>query len=165
MLTGADVFLVPFSVLWIAVGLHLVFEAPAGPRAIGLVFVTVAGLFLLVGRFFIKAYRKRRTRYYLTNMRALIAGPQELAFFELDEKSPRVEVIGRGSHRTLKFTSDDPRSYGKLGSGLMANTGHDFLLRPGRDTRFAFYDVARTDELSAAIDALITTGKVREGIA
>ncbi|MEV4687407.1 hypothetical protein [Microbacterium sp. LWH3-1.2] len=83
----------------------------------------------------------------------------------LADKNPRVQVIGRRKHRTLKFTSDDPRSYGKVSSELFVNTGLDFLLRPGLDSRFSFYDVVQTDALDAAVNDMVNSGKVAEGIA
>ncbi|MEV4688218.1 hypothetical protein [Microbacterium sp. LWH3-1.2] len=165
ILTGWDGFLIPFSVFWVAVGIDLSLDAQRGPQVVTLVGVTVTGLYLVVGRFLVKTYRKRRTRYVLTDTRAIICGPRRTFSFNLADRNPRVQVIGRRGHRTLKFTSDDPRSYGKFSSELFVNTGLDFLLRPGLDARFSFYDVLRTDALHSAVSDMVTSGKVAEGIA
>lgn len=72
----ADVFLIPFSIFWAGTAIlwELVMFARGAPPfllAIGAPFI-VAGMYLLVGRFFTDAYRRRRTYYGLTNQRALI---------------------------------------------------------------------------------------------
>jgi len=80
-----DIFLVPFSLLW--GGFALVWEAGVlgsgvfgeGHRSAapwffvlwGIPFVVI-GLYFIAGRFFYKAWRKRRTYYALTTKRALI---------------------------------------------------------------------------------------------
>ena len=80
-----DIFLVPFSLLW--GGFALAWEAGVlglgvfgeGHRSAvpwffvlwGIPFVLV-GLYFIAGRFFYKAWRKRRTYYALTNKRALV---------------------------------------------------------------------------------------------
>ncbi len=165
ILTGWDGFLIPFSVFWVAVGIDLALDAERGPRLVTLVVVTVTGLYLIVGRFLVKAHQKRRTRYVLTGTRAIICGPRRTFSFNLVDLNPRVQIIGRRRHRTLRFTSDDPRSYGRFSSELFVNTGLDFLLRPGLDSRFSFYDVLRTDSLDAAVNDMVSSGKVAEGIA
>jgi len=80
-----DIFLVPFSLLW--GGFALVWEAGVLGLGVfgeghgsavpwffvlwGIPFVLV-GLYFIAGRFFYKAWRKRRTYYALTNKRALV---------------------------------------------------------------------------------------------
>jgi hypothetical protein len=72
--TRADVFLVPFTILW--GGFAMVWESAAifsgSPffMVFGIPFVFV-GLYLIAGRFFHKAYRKRRTVYAVTDRRVL----------------------------------------------------------------------------------------------
>jgi len=72
----ADALLIPFSLLWGGFAVFWEYEviatgAPLVMRLFGLPFVLV-GLYLIVGRFFVDAWRRGRTFYGLTNQRALI---------------------------------------------------------------------------------------------
>ncbi len=165
ILTAWDGFLIPLSVFWVAVGIDLALEAEGGSRVGALVAVAVTGLYLVVGRFVVKACRKHRTCYFLTDARAIICRPGRAFSFDLGEMNPHVQVIGSRRHRTLRFTSDDPRSYGKFGSEMFVNTGLDFLLTPGVDSRFTFSDVLHTAALDAAVDDAVGSGRVAQGIA
>ena len=154
-----DIFLVPFSLLW--GGFALVWEAGVlglgvfgeGHRSAvpwffvlwGIPFVLV-GLYFIAGRFFYKAWRKRRTYYALTNKRALVL------------------VEGRG--RTLRacFLSAVPtinKSVRSSGVGTISfgntswasmydNTGMDFfgaMGALGADSTVRFNDVRDADRV------------------
>ena len=154
-----DIFLVPFSLLW--GGFALVWEAGVlglgvfgeGHRSAvpwffvlwGIPFVLV-GLYFIAGRFFYKAWRKRRTYYALTNKRALVL------------------VEGRG--RTLRacFLSAVPtinKSVRSSGVGTITfgntswasmydNTGMDFfgaMGALGADSTVRFNDVRDADRV------------------
>ena len=76
-----DVFLVPFTVIWCGFAVFWTISAVrAGAGMIfilyGLMFVTF-GLAIMVGRFFLDAWLRARTRYALTDRRVLInrSGP------------------------------------------------------------------------------------------
>lgn len=74
LFTGEDIFLIPFSIVWCAGALTWTsvafsdFVLPFIP--IGLFFSAV-GLYISVGRFIHKAYRRKNTRYAITNKRVL----------------------------------------------------------------------------------------------
>ena len=154
-----DIFLVPFSLLW--GGFALAWEAGVlglgvfgeGHRSAvpwffvlwGIPFVLV-GLYFIAGRFFYKAWRKRRTYYALTNKRALVL------------------VEGRG--RTLRacFLSAVPtinKSVRSSGVGTITfgntswasmydNTGMDFfgaMGALGADSTVRFNDVRDADRV------------------
>jgi len=83
--SAGDIFLVPFSLMWggfaifwEASVLGLVFPTPrnATPALFmvlwGIPFVLV-GLYMIVGQFFVKRWRRRNTTYAVTTQRALIA--------------------------------------------------------------------------------------------
>ncbi|MDN3496942.1 hypothetical protein QL996_13450 [Planococcus sp. APC 4015] len=165
MLTGWDGFVVPLSIFWTVMGINIALNARGGPAVVSVVIVAAAGLFVMFGRFFVKAKLKQRTRYVLTSRRAFIEVPRRIATFTFDQPGVRVQILGRGAHRTLKFTSEDPRSYGRAGSEWIVNTGLDFFLVPGRDARFSFYDIPRTDDLDTTVENLINEKKMSEGIA
>jgi hypothetical protein len=138
----ADVFLIPFSIMWF--GFALFWEGAAiasdgGPFVVvwGIPFIAV-GSYFAVGRFFYKAYRKRRTLYAVTNRRVLtvFTGRRGEAvntsyIRAIPSISTHVDANGRGS---VEFTRPTP--YG----GWYGNTGMEFL-RGGAVNGVAFYDV------------------------
>lgn len=161
----ADAWLLPVGVLVPVAGIVIALQGPTAPHIVSVVIWTSVGLFILAGRFVVKARRKRRTRYVLTDRRALILRSGKTLAFELTPAVARVEVQRTEHHVTLKFTNDDPRSYGVAGSEFAANTGLDFLYTPGRSARFAFFDVPRTPQLDGVVEDLARMGRVVEGIA
>lgn len=112
---------------------------------VGLLFVFL-GLYLVAGRFVVKAWAKRRTRYFLTNQRAISIGPAT-DYFE----RTLCPVIWRahGIHVDIIFTVlDAPMAAGErgiLGLRHYANMGLDFAYRRSPDSSFAFYDIRRSD--------------------
>ncbi|MGX5770314.1 hypothetical protein ACWKWN_06130 [Microbacterium trichothecenolyticum] len=165
LFTIADAWMLPLGVLVPVGGIVISLQGATAPNMGSVVIWTSVGLFLLAGRFVVKSRRKRRTRYVLTDRRALILRSGKTLAFELTPAVPHIEVQRTERHITLKFTNDDPRSYGVAGSELTANTGLDFLYTPGKTARFAFYDVPRTAQLDGVVDELVRRGRVVEGIA
>lgn len=74
--SGRDIFLVPFSVLWL--GFVVYWEASVIRMGAGLLFVLFGamflsvGVFFLVGRFLVDAWVRQRTIYAITPERALV---------------------------------------------------------------------------------------------
>lgn len=76
-----DFFLIPFSLMWGGFALFWEFMALRIPQSgqretllfplFGIPFVLI-GLYIMIGRFFFDAFRRRRTEYGLTDERALI---------------------------------------------------------------------------------------------
>lgn len=76
-LTAGDAFLIPFSLCWAGFACFWEYSviqhaAPVFFRLWGIPFVLL-GVYLMAGRFFADAYRRRRTFYGLTDSRILIA--------------------------------------------------------------------------------------------
>lgn len=72
----SDVFFIPFSIMWAGFAVFwessvVMMGAPAF-FALGGVPFLVVGAYITVGRFFFDAYRRSRSRYFLTDCRALI---------------------------------------------------------------------------------------------
>jgi Domain of unknown function (DUF1707) len=145
--TRADRFLIPFSVLW--GGFALSWEsvalfatsdkgshAPISFPVIGFLF-TVLGIYFMVGRFFYKAYTKKRTTYAITDRRVLVlTGPNSLDAMFLGSipsvSQPGVSHDGAG---TVAF------GRGSGASAIYANTGMEFLGRTNGTAPLAFYDI------------------------
>lgn len=165
LLTIADAWLLPLGVLVPVGGIVISLQGPTAPHVVSVIIWTSVGLFLLAGRFVVKSRLKRRTRYVITDRRALILRSGKTLVFELTPTAAHVEVERTERHVTLKFTNDSPRSYGVAGSEFAANAGLDFLYTPGQTARFAFYDVPRTAQLDAVLDDFVRRARVIEGIA
>jgi len=152
--TKADLFLVPFSIMW--AGLALFWEAialssdPSLFAVWGIPFVAV-GLYLTIGRFAWKARRKRRTVYLLTDQRAAVLSPRsQLAEAPWVGAPQQVSRHRDGRHVDVVF---DPGSVARwpfaAQAAMYANTGMDFFIR--RNIGVAFFDVADGDALLNAM--------------
>jgi hypothetical protein len=134
----ADLFLVPFSLLWGGFAIFwevMVLRAgnPTGhgaPRffvAFGAVFV-LFGLYFVVGRFFYKAWRNRRTVYAVTNRRVLVLTEtgarkiQAALIHNLAVIHKRIRADGSG---TLTFGASSGFAGGL--ASMYDNTGMDFF--------------------------------------
>jgi hypothetical protein len=116
MLRAADMFLIPFSLLWGGFAIFwesMVWVIPNAPwfmRLWGVPFV-IAGLYLIFGRFFVDAKMRANTVYALTGERVLIFS----GIFRRETKSltlrnlPEVSVVqGRDDSGTISFGSAPP---------------------------------------------------------
>jgi hypothetical protein len=123
----ADVFLVPFSLIWGGIAISAPFSV-ASEAPFGLVFAipfALFGLYFIVGRFVYKAWRKRRTLYAITDMRVLsiergLRGIRHQAGF-ID----RIPAINRRTRRdgsgSIKFGS------ASSWTTWVENTGMEFM--------------------------------------
>jgi hypothetical protein len=97
-----DFLAVPFSLLWGGFAIFweysVVFSEKGAPlffKIWGIPFVLV-GLYLIVGRFFVDAWQRRRTLYGITDKRVLILTGSKLASLNLGSLS-KVSLRKRGS--------------------------------------------------------------------
>jgi hypothetical protein len=159
--TRADRFLIPFSILWggfalswESVALFAISDkgghAPISFPVIGFIF-SVLGLYFMVGRFFYKAYTKKRTTYAITDRRILVlTGPNSLDAMFLGSipsvNQPSVSDDGIG---TVAF------GRGSGASAIYANTGMEFLGRTNGTAPLAFYDIHDTATVADLVMKLI----------
>ena len=151
-LDASDLFLVPFSLLWggsvISFEVGALAQGDASLALFGIPFVVI-GLFLIAGRFLVKARQKRSTVYGLTAARALVATGST----SFREAPVRRTPVGRrrsrdGRHLTVTFGATSSWA----ANTSYANTGLDVF--GTSDGPLAFYDVADVTGLQAALRAL-----------
>ncbi|NUT70917.1 hypothetical protein [Pseudarthrobacter sp. C4D7] len=152
--TGADAFLVPFSVLWGGFAIFwevMVVTTAKQPFFLlwGIPFVLV-GLYIIFGRFIVKKRRKLRTVYGLTDRRAIVCvGDRSVSESSLNATPTKVDRSRDGRHVSVTFGYQGMG--GLFGGGMPQNTGMDFF-NLGRGQTVAFYDVEDSGELIDALD-------------
>jgi hypothetical protein len=110
VLRASDAFVIPFSLLWGGFAIYweaLAFQtgAPVFFKLWGIPFVVI-GLYLIAGRFFLEAWRRRRTVYALTSARVVIVveGPCGCETSLGLRTLPVATVLGRRARRgTIVF--------------------------------------------------------------
>lgn len=145
-----DVFTVPFSIVWFGFTIFWTVLAATSrtpfPLVIfGLVFVAI-GIYLTVVRFFVKATRKKSTRYGVTTGRLLAVRPSSVQEASLRGLPAMSTVTSRSGH--VSVVVNPPTSVRTRKYRVYENSGLDFLTR---GLSFGFFDVADGDELKAAI--------------
>ena len=151
-----DVLLIPFSLVWTGFAvawLSLVLTSVPGAAvipfaAVGAVLV-VFGFYLVLGRFLLKWSRMRRTRYALTDHRAIVDRDGDRREVELRGVAVHAKTRNRSAHIEVRFSraGDFWHLVRALNSRMYANSGLDFFA-PWDDV--AFYDVADVAGLRAA---------------
>lgn len=116
-----DVFLIPFSLLWtgfvVTMLLSTMRSAAAGPPDVMLIFFLVIGIYFTFGRFIHDAAIRSRTKYGLTDQRALFLRGSKLTSLDL-RHLPKLELSERGDGTgTISFQDTGFGSYGRY-SGL-----------------------------------------------
>jgi hypothetical protein len=108
MLTGQDVFLIPFSLLW--GGFAIFWEVGASAAGGGIFFAlwgipfVMMGIYMIVGRFFVDAWLRKGTVYGLTGRRALVLRSRPGERLNATPTGGSVRVAGRkGEEGTLEF--------------------------------------------------------------
>lgn len=140
----SDGFLVPFSVLWCAFAVYWTWIVlnSGKPRWFVLVVLlfVVVGLYQMVGRFLVKARRKRRTVYGLTDTRAIVVeGGRNVSDVRVKDVPVKVRKHRDGVHVEIIFGASGLQK-GYLNSGME-------IFSPGRDSPVAFFDVPDSEAL------------------
>jgi hypothetical protein len=98
--TANDVVLIPFSLVWLGFVIFWLTAAissgaPTFFVLFGSVFLVI-GLLMSVGRFFIKAARKKRTRYGITSSRVIVVEGNRVTDAPVRGQSASIEVKPNG---------------------------------------------------------------------
>jgi hypothetical protein len=161
--TAEDVFLIPFSILWCVFAIFwessvIGGSAPFFFRLWGIPFVAL-GLYFVVGRFFYKSYRKRRTVYAITTRRAMVLGPRSFADLPLRDQPVVIKRSRDSRHASVTFmgallpgrATQRRRRGGRIGYVPGPSTGMELLSR-NTPQPFAFYDVLAPDPMLRALE-------------
>jgi hypothetical protein len=159
----ADIFVLPFSIVWLGVALLWQFGtqaigAPAAFRLVGVPFVLI-GIYMVAGRFVTRYFRKRKTIYGITGERVIVQARSVFKETPVQGGSMSVRRRRNGRHATVVF--EPFGSYYTAGAPTMTGppmpgTGIPTMGAPTR-TRVApgslvFADVADPDAMLAAIN-------------
>ena len=143
--TSSDRYPIIFGLVWCALIARFEVAAIATGATFnalfGVVFIFL-GLYITVGRFAIKARRKKRTAYGITKDRAIIVGGTNMVDAPLGSIATSVKRHRGGGHMTVTF---GPRLENKY-----ANTGME-VLASGQGG-MTFYDVPDVAGLLTALD-------------
>jgi len=165
LLGRGDVFLIPFSVLWLT--FTSFWESGAAQSGVvfaelwGIPFIAL-GLYMAGGRFIWKRISHGRTAYGVTGDRAMIVTPTSFRDLPLRGVPVSVHRSHGGRRASIIMGTLDPvperagflagrRLRSSRATAMYANTGMEPLMRSGV-WPFAFYDVDNPDALLAAID-------------
>ncbi|MBU7031028.1 MAG: hypothetical protein HXS53_00730 [Theionarchaea archaeon] len=148
-----DFFIIPFSLIFggIACIMGLLFLRPGGPFSIiGLFLLIIAGYFV-IGRFFYKFWKKKRTYYAVTNKRILIKThtlmkKSQVAY--IDTLPAINKTIGFGKRGTLTFGNRP------FYNSMYANTGLDFLMGFYGEDVPSFYDIEDVETVYRLVNTL-----------
>jgi uncharacterized membrane protein len=125
ILRAADLFFIPFSLLWGGFALFFAYMTIAENAPLGVVFIGtifgVVGLYLMVGRFFVDMLQRRNTYYALTDKRAIIISgvfAQQIKTLVI-QNLPEIGVTARRNGTgTITFGSSHPFAWMYAGSGF-----------------------------------------------
>ena len=118
LLTAEDIFLIPFSIVWC--GGALVWTSVAISEAIlpfmlvGFFFSTV-GLYISIGRYIHKIYRRKNTRYIITNKKVLTCYKNRVATLNRSRISMMNIKVYKDGNGNIAFEDDSPFSKNEEG--------------------------------------------------
>ncbi|HEX9059751.1 MAG TPA: hypothetical protein VF941_06205 [Clostridia bacterium] len=145
LFTGVDAFIIPISVIWLVTILKM-----DSPPIIFIIFI----LYLFIGRFVYKIYKKINTYYAVTDYRILIVNTslfksKKLNCIDLGKVNNIIQSINKKGEGTLRFREQSFLYWG------YENTGLDFLnLAILKDRPPAFYDIKDANKVYELINTL-----------
>ena len=146
LLTGQDVLMIPFSILWCGFAIFwegsvLTVDAPLIFKLWGIPFVCV-GLYMVFGRFLWTAFLRKRTAYVITNKKIIRARGNRIDMLHGNALPPMHTRAFRDGSGTIDFGPQYYQSYNRRSS--YANT-HYFALEN-------IPDVARVQQYIAQME-------------
>jgi hypothetical protein len=157
---GADVFLVPFSLLWCGFAIFWEASVLRAPKAPGLFAVwgvpfVCAGIYMVAGRFFTDAEQRKRTFYAVTNERVVIvSGLFARSVKSLDLRTLADLSLSEGANGQGSISFGGGSNFGSMSGGMsswpgsQANVGPRFDLIPNAR---AVYDIIRNAQRPSSV--------------
>jgi len=107
LLSPSDAFLIPFSIFWCGFAIFwessvVISDAPMIFRLWGIPFVIV-GLYMVFGRFVVKAYIRKRTAYVITNRKLIRMQSKKIDMLDGNAKSPMQISVKRDGSGSITF--------------------------------------------------------------
>lgn len=153
LLSASDLYLIPFSLLWCAFAIFwevtaINSGAPFFFTLFGLVFVCV-GLYIVFGRFLWSAYIRKRTAYVITNKKIIRLQGNKVDMLHGSSLPPMQVVIHKNGNGTISFRQENyyyrrGGFHGRYRGGL--HFGNDTFVTFSLDN---IPDVARVQEMIA----------------
>jgi hypothetical protein len=148
LFTRADIFLVPFSLLWGGFAFFweitaISMKAPMDFWLFGIPFVII-GFYIVFGRFLVKNRRKRRTFYALTNQRVLILSTfiSRSLQAQFIEQIPSINInVRKNGIGTITFGNTSWMN------SMYGNTGLEFFSSFYGINSLSFYDIKNANEV------------------
>jgi len=146
LFSKADIFLVPFSLLWggmafFGIGSTLLKHNLKGNQALpflpAIIFLVVA-CYITFGRFILKAYKKKRTYYFVTNKRVITLTDMcnRTIQAEFIDRTPSInKTVNSQGVGTVSFGNSNPAM------AMYGNTGMDFFGSYYGPSSPIFYDI------------------------
>lgn len=113
LFTPQDIFMIPFSLMWGGFAVFwelsvIAMDAPLLFKIWGIPFVAV-GLYMIAGRFFVQAYRKKHTYYAITSKRILRIRKNQMDSLNYRLCPERRVSVNRDGSGTILFGNAGPQ--------------------------------------------------------
>jgi hypothetical protein len=162
--TGADIFLVPFSLLWggFAIFWELsvlseFFHTHEGKSAMPIIFplfgipFVIIGFYFIFGRFIYKNWKKHKTYYAVTNKRVLVL----TKLFSRSLNAVNIDTIPT-INKTVRSNNIGTIKFGNVNwmISMYSNTGMDFFGSFGGVDSPTFYDIKDVNKVHEIVNQL-----------
>jgi len=164
LFTGADVFLVPFSLLWGGFAifwelsvLFIIFSTDGSKSKMPIIFplfgipFVIIGLYFMFGRFIYKNWKKRNTYYAITNKRVLVL----TKLFSRSLNAVNIDTIPT-INKTIRSNGLGTIKFGNVNwmVSMYGNTGMDFFGSFGGADVTTFYDIKGVNKVHDIVNEL-----------
>jgi len=118
LLTGGDIFMLPFSIMWgggsLGVIVLLIANGQLGNMPLLLYIFPIVGVYLLFGRFLHRRWVLKNTEYVITNRRLFFIKRGHTLMISADSLPPMKVIQRRNGSGTIQFVLDTGRRANSL---------------------------------------------------
>ena len=148
-LNKSDIFLIPFSIFWFGFAIFWIMGASHAAGAFGLFGIpfVLVGFYITFGRFVLKARKKSRTGYAITNIRVLAvtlnANGDRKSLASADIKKIQNDSLLPGKQKTGSILFGAIPFY----SSIYLNSGMDMFINSQLNSIMAFFDIDDAEQV------------------